>query len=320
MGNLNQNNIRECQSKFSLSYHVSFAHNCQQLVGFAGKDVLEVGGSLPKEFVLDYLQAKSWSAMETPDYDEALAEVGGSPHQGTAFDDIIRTSRRDDLGFRDRDLERYNLFIGKVEELPEEHYQKYDLIFSIAAFEHIHKMPQALEKMYLALRPGGKVFSMFCPIWSAPDGHHIPAVTDKQGVTIERGGENCPIPDWGHLTMRPPEMCAHLYQYTDRETADLLVYYIYNSDHINRFFLEDHLQFVEQSPFLAEILKPIYPRQAAPDAIEKLKRLYPGDRDFLSNGLMMVLAKPEEHASAAETLAEIPDETPTTNTGPAILF
>ena len=42
---LKQEQIQECQSKFNLSYHVNFAHICQQLVGFENKDVLEVGGS-----------------------------------------------------------------------------------------------------------------------------------------------------------------------------------------------------------------------------------------------------------------------------------
>jgi SAM-dependent methyltransferase len=292
MKTLNSENIRECQIQFSLSYHVNFAYRCQQLIGFQGKDVLEVGGSLPKDFVLEYLHVNSWSAMETPEYDEALAEVGGSPHQGTAFQDITKLQDKELLGFTNRKLDQYNLFIGKIEELPEEHYRKYDLIFSIAAFEHIHKIPQALEKMFAALRPGGKLFSMFCPIWSAHDGHHIPAVTDSHGVLIERGGSNCPIPPWGHLTMSPPEMCEHLYQHTDKKTADLLVYYIYNSDHINRFFLEDYLNFVQQSSFRIEKIERIYPTCENIEIQKTLKYLYPKKEDFLSNGLMLVLTKP----------------------------
>jgi len=290
---LNSENISECQKRFSLSYHITFANYCEQLIGFKGKDVLEVGGSLPQEFVLEWLNVKSWSAIETPEYDKAFSDL--VILDGEEFDlqaTIAKIEKQKKLGFKNRKFDQYNLFLGEIENLPEEHYQKYDLIFSIAAFEHIHKIPQALEKMFAALRPGGKLFSMFCPIWSAHDGHHIPAVTDSHGVLIERGSSNCPIPPWGHLTMSPPEMCEHLYQHTDKKTADLPVYYIYNSDHINRFFLEDYLNFVQQSSFSIEKVERIYPTSENIEIQETLKYLYPKNEDFLSNGLMLILSKP----------------------------
>jgi len=289
---LSETNIAECQSKFNLSYHVNFAYQCQQTIGFAGKDVLEVGGSLPEEFVLDYLQVRSWSAIETPEYDESLADVGGSPHQGTAFKDIIRTDRAS-LGFQNRTLDRYNLFLGKVEELPREYFQKYDLVFSIAAFEHIHKLPQALEKMYAALKPGGKLFSMFSPIWSAYDGHHLPAITDKNGTQMTRA-QNCPIPPWGHLTMRPPDLSRYLYRSLDRETADTIVYYVYNCDHINRFFSEDYINFIEQSPFRSLQVQPIFSSPLSPEMQQQLERLYPGRSQFSNNGFRVILERPLE--------------------------
>jgi glycosyltransferase involved in cell wall biosynthesis len=156
---LTESNISECQAKFSLSYHVPFAHWCQQLVGFEGKDVLEVGGSLPKEFVLDYLNVKSWSALEAPDFEVYLDRVA-SAAEGSNLGKVDYSV----FGFTDRELGDYNFFAGSIEELPPAYYQKYDLIFSIAAFEHIHKFPLALEKMFLALKPGGQLFSIFSPI------------------------------------------------------------------------------------------------------------------------------------------------------------
>ena len=286
---LSLHQLRSCQEKFNLSYHINFAYQCQQLVGFQGKDVLEVGGSLPKELVLDYLQVKSWSALETPDYDLSLAEVGGSPHQGTIFKDILHVDSTS-FGYENRILDSYNLFLAKIEDLPETHYETYDLIFSIAAFEHIHKLPQALEKMYLALRPGGKLFSMFCPVWSAHDGHHLPAITDQQGQRIERG-KNCIIPPWGHLLMRPAQLCQYLYQYTDKQTADLLAYYTYNSDHINRFFIEDYLEFIQMSPFDFSLVNRIFSKPPVSLIQQQLEQLHPGRKDFSSNGLMIILTK-----------------------------
>jgi glycosyltransferase involved in cell wall biosynthesis/SAM-dependent methyltransferase len=292
---LTESNISECQAKFNLSYHVPFAHLCQQLVGFEGKDVLEVGGSLPKEFVLDYLNVKSWSALEAPDFEVYLDRVA-SAAEGSNLGKVDYSA----FGFTDRELVDYNFFAGYIEELPPAYYQKYDLIFSIAAFEHIHKFPLALEKMFLALKPGGQLFSLFSPIWSAHDGHHLPPITEpNQGRTFNF--QNSPIPPWGHLLMRPPELCRYLYEHTDKETADAIVYHVYNSPHINRFFTEDYVGFINQSSFIVKRLEPVGQIQIQKNTQENLEKLYPGRTQFTNNGILAVLEKPENLGEKSPT-------------------
>lgn len=285
---LSESNIAECQSKFNLSYHVPFARICQDLVGFQGKDVLEVGGSLPPEFVFDYLHVKSWSGIETPDYEESLKQAGGLSHTGTILYDLQDVPK---LGFKDRSIEKYNFFLANIEDLPPEYYETYDLIFSIATFEHIHKLPAALDKMFLALKPGGKLFSLFAPIWSSCDGHHLPKITDRSGQVFDFA--NSPIPPWGHLLIRPPELCDYLYQYTDKETADLIVYYVYNSPHINRYFTEDYLSFIEASLFEIVQINLMFEVSVDESIQTRLERLCPGRRLFKNNGLLTLLERTE---------------------------
>ncbi|NBD19020.1 MAG: glycosyltransferase [Cyanobacteria bacterium] len=283
-----QSTIAECQAKFNLTYHVSYAYTCQNLVGFQGKDVLEVGGSLPEEFVFDYLNVNSWTGLETPEYEIDLKEAGGITHQGTVISEINDIQQ---YKFSSSTLSgRYNFFLENIEDLPSQYYEKYDLVFSIAAFEHIQKFPAALEKMYLALKPGGKLFSMFSPIWSAHDGHHLPEITDKQGNNYSFG--NSPIPPWGHLRMSPPTMCKHLYQFTDKETADRMVYYIYNSPFINRFFTEDYIEFINQSSFQVSQLNLTFQSQIDPQIQKELEERYQGKKNFTNNGILAVLEKP----------------------------
>ena len=153
-----QNVIKECQEKFNLTYHVPYAVQCLNAVGFTDKDVLEVGGSLPPEFTFDYLKVSSWTALETPEYEKALNDAGGLTHKGTLlFSNAIEVKK----GFGPVRENRYNFFLANIEEMPDTHFGQYDLVFSIATFEHIHKFPQALNKMYHALRSGGKLFSLF---------------------------------------------------------------------------------------------------------------------------------------------------------------
>lgn len=304
---LRQEQIQECQSKFKLSYHVNFAHICQELVGFENKDVLEVGGSLPPDFVFDYLGVKSWTGIETPDYDKSLEETGGITHTGTIIKDIKNTS---DYKFEDKQQGKYNLYLENIEDLPEEYYNQYDLIFSIATFEHIHKLPLALDKMFLALKPGGKLFSMFSPIWSAHDGHHLPDIVDKQGKKFVFYGY-CPIPPWGHLLMTPPEMYSHLCQFTDKETANLIVYYIYHSPHINRLFTEDYLEYINQSSFTTDYIDLIPSLPLDLELKSKLEELYPRRKYFQTNRILLICSKhgdKESVSSEQQKLESIKEE------------
>jgi SAM-dependent methyltransferase len=286
---LTKEQIQECQVKFNLSYHVNFAHICQELVGFENKDVLEVGGSLPHDFVFDYLGVKSWTGIETPDYEKSLEEIGGITHTGTIIKDIKNTS---DYKFKHKQQGTYNFYLENIEDLPEEYYNQYDLIFSIATFEHIHKLPLALDKMFLALKPGGKLFSMFSPIWSAYDGHHLPEMVDKQGKKFHFG--ESPIPPWGHLLMSPPEMYSHLCQFTDKETANLMVYYIYHSPHINRLFTEDYLAYINQSSFVNEKIDLIFTNPIDLKIKSRLEQFHPGKKYFQNNGILLIASKQED--------------------------
>ena len=283
---LTEQQVEECKSKFKLSYHIYYAKTCQDLVSFADKDVLEVGGSLPPEFVFDYLGVKTWTGVETPDYEKSLAEIGGLTHQGTIIRNIDQIS---DLSFKHKQNQRYNFYLDNIENLPETYYCQYDLIFSIATFEHIHKLPQALDKMFFALKPGGKLFTIFCPIWSAHDGHHLPEMTDKQGNNYNFA--NSPIPPWGHLLMTRGEMAKYLYQKIDKETADQMIYYVYQSNHINRYFTEDYFKAFELSLFTINKLELIFPLNINNSIEEQLKILYPKNNHFANNGILAILEK-----------------------------
>ena len=299
MKKLIQSNIEECQAKFNLSYHVNFTHLCEQLVGFADKDVLEVGGSLPKEFVFDYLNVKSWTALESPEYENSIKEVSDC----SLASSLGKITDYSNLRFdnKEKELGNYNFYAENIEDLPSNYYNKYDLIFSISVFEHIHKFPAALEKMFLALKPGGQLFAVFSPIWSTHDGHHLPLMTDLQDRSFDF--HNSPIPPWGHLLMKPAELCGYLYQFTDKKTADLITYYVYNSPHINRFFTEDYVEFINQSLFSVQKVEAIGLCEIDQVTQKTLEKLYPGRTQFANNGILAVLEKPHYNSGENKKIA-----------------
>ena len=254
--------VDRLKSEFGLSYHIHNASVAQQLVGFAGKRVFEVGGSLPEKLVLGHLGAAQWVALEEMDYwTETLSTglVSGTPPE-------MRAAKRPFTNATVEALQPYNLFHGSIVRLP-----------------------LALEKMRQVLKPGGKLFTMFSPVWSAHDGHHLPEIKDKAGRQWSFG--RSPIPQWGHLLLRPAEMLDLLTRTMDVETAREIVYFVYSSPHISRFFLDDYVEFVARSGFIPRVVTPIYQTPPPPQIQALLQSRYPGRTDFTHNGLLLVLER-----------------------------
>ena len=100
--------------------------------------------------------------MEAPANDQELGAANQS-HRNS-----------NDQQYKKNHADRYRHLYLDIEEISQDYYGQYDLIFSIACFEHIHRLHQALRVMHQCLSPGGRLFTMNSPIWSAFDGHHLP--------------------------------------------------------------------------------------------------------------------------------------------------
>ena len=146
--------------------------------------------------------------------------------------------------------------------------------------------------MYRALRPGGMLFTMYSPVWSAHDGHHLSPIKDKIGRRFSSAQRECPIPPFGHLLMSPPQLYRQLLKQMDAETAGRIVYQVYHSPQLNRLFSEDYIQYVNESPFHIEESNAIFQRHLPPDVQRQLETKYPGRKHFGNSGLFLKLRKP----------------------------
>lgn len=285
---INAQRTSNLQEQFGLSYQIPYALTADSLVGFEGKRVLEIGGSLPRGLVLDELKASQWISVEALDYwDELPPEA--EPQSASEPDRARIVGRLEDAAPVDQ-LPEHAVLVGGIEALPRSLHTSFDAIFSIACFEHVQRFPDALEAAFLALKPGGVLFSLFAPIWSAHDGHHLPVLFDAMGQKLKFSSS--PIPPWGHLTMTPPELHQYLLRHTDRATADRMIYFIFQSPHINRLFAEDYVRYVQASPFEVLRLEGVFPSHVPAGTQAVLERLYPRYRYFSNNGMLMLLRRP----------------------------
>lgn len=266
------------------SYQTGYVLQVDREVGFAGKDVLEVGGSLPESFVLEGLGVKSWTAVEYVGYYDYCGFSYPGQSIDTSFEAIAAQKRFE--------VQPYQVINGKIEHLPFPLFSQFDLVFSIAALPFLHAIPMATEKIFQALKVGGCYCASASPIWSCYNGHVLTSIESASGEEYHFG--NSPIPPWGHLLMNPPQMYDFLCRKTDRETAAKITYEVYNSQRANRFFLEDYREFVRLSPFSKGSFLPVFASPVPAEIQEKLTVLHPGYQNFSAQGFQLSLLRDRE--------------------------
>ena len=275
---LDQDQLNNYRDKFDLSYHINYLEFCRQIVPLQGLDVLEVGGALPASLVLDHLACNSWTCVEAPSYDEELGTANQIHRNDSDPDQAHKASGR------------YRHLYLNMEDIPGEHHGQYDLIFSIACFEHISRLPLALDIMHKCLKPGGQLFTMHSPIWSAFDGHHLP-VGIPERFDPHNHKQLYIFQPWGHLLQTRSQTYQDISARFDREFAEEIIYYAYNSNHINRYFSEDYATVFARSKFNVSNFQLTFLRPPSTPIQTALEARFPGYKQFSNNGILAVAQK-----------------------------
>jgi len=143
---------------------------------------------------------------------------------------------------KDRKDENYSMLQGDINSFayPDEYF---DGIVTMATFEHIKNLDQALENMKRLLKPGGKIISIFNPIWTSVIGHHYNFWLQE---------ENKLLPPWGHLWMTEDEMNIYLVEEKkiEPEKAREICHKVYHDDIINRMTRKDIYEAIISSGFI----------------------------------------------------------------------
>ena len=264
---------------WGLSAHQhSFFQEFLKYCDIRGKDVLELGGAMPSDLVIEYLGANSWTCVQSADY-----EAHRSDNQ--------KPSPEKNDG-------RYRPVWANAEDFLESTKEQWDIVFSIAAFEHVLKLPTVARLLPKVLKVGGSLFSIFAPIWSGPWGQHF---TDSVPERFGRPhGEwttqlifNSP---WDHLIYGTTEYLEIYTAKFDREFAEELTYQTYQSPQINRLHFEDYSYLFKKINLFPKINQGIFDIdiQHNTDLMimhNKCKNKYQGQiyRNFTSSGIALLL-------------------------------
>jgi hypothetical protein len=248
-----------------------------------GKDILELGGAMPKRLVIDHLKANSWTSVQSSEY----ANYRDDNQISTEFD-----------------TESYKTIYCQAENYLEELQPSFDAIFSIAAFEHFLKLPEVIRKIPTALNQNGILFSIFAPIWSGPFGHHPNCLLpfdknlNRLPQRIKWPAQDIFNTPWDHLLLGPSNFLKRYADKFDRYIAEEITYETFHSPQINRLHLEDYWNYFQQSTLKVRTFEPLFSLNIEDNShlsqlIKVLKDSYQskGYSDFIHSGIRVRLEK-----------------------------
>ena len=253
-------------------YHITVLDLLRASAETMGRSVLEVGGNnYPAEILLGDLGASRWVSVNRDIF--ALTPGESAIPLSQAETHFPFTGRL--------------IFQGCAEDLPALFDGQFDVVFSVAAFEHVLQLPRVLRRICAALRPGGKFFSHFAPIWSARLGHHLWLDDQRFNFTVPDI-----LPDYCHLLMSPPELhdwCVG--RYGEEKTCQI-VHQIFHSIHVNRLWYRDYLAYMTKSPFASWSARPAWNDAVSEENAARLAKRFPGveTSDFGVGGLIIEAA------------------------------
>jgi SAM-dependent methyltransferase len=190
--------------------------------------------------------------------------------------------------------ERWKVLSADARSLPFED-SSFDIVISVAAFEHFFELERAIEEAYRVLKVGGVLLSNFGPIWSGCWGHHL--WFQNKGTVYNFN--NIDVPPYGHLIMERREMKAWFKDRYGDVIAEKAVDYLYDSKEQNRLFFDDYERIFSDSKFDVSIFKgsenkerkKAYSEKELSFALDSVKSKYSSHYGFEFDSIIVKLVK-----------------------------
>jgi SAM-dependent methyltransferase len=213
-------------------------------------------------------------------------------------DNIDKTENADDFGFfrleessEKFDAHSYIKFNGDAGDIPETFYGQFDAVVSLCCFEHVQTLDIVVEKIYRSLKPGGRFYTSFAPIWSGAIGHHYYLCDKFYFNHTDRDG----VPPFIHLLWTEEQTRQY---FMDQPLPDgieqlnlLLEWCFHSTAPINHLFFEDYERIFAESSFKDYDIRPTWKTDIEPVLRQQLCEKYPGYQKFDYNGMKILAVK-----------------------------
>jgi len=185
----------------------------QATVGLSGRDVLEVGGCTPVAEVRR-MAPRSWVCFNLDEGAVADFNRDAQALQCPGYRALAQDAASIELEAR------------------------FEVAYSINSFEHIRDLATTLARIRSALVPGGALFTVFGPIWSADVGHHLSIPTERGPINMFDGV----LEPWEHLSSSPGDIYARLEPRLGAAIAQRVIEYVFSYPDLNRLSEADYLR------------------------------------------------------------------------------
>lgn len=251
-------------------YHIDFFNELSSRIDLKGKTILEIGGSdIHRDIIFEKFGIKKYVCVDKPW--QTHLETWKEHYASTPIYNFGEISLKDAIAKDD-----YVIFNGYGEDITDDFAGQFDLCISNCCLEHVVKLSEVFDKIYLSLKSGGKFYTRFGPIWSCAGGSHY-WFTDDFNFNFR-----APIPDFAHLTASYSDILELLKQ----KKPDLLshenaAWQIKNGGAVlNRYFYEDYAYMLDHSKFQKSSIRSYWDLQPNKETREILEKHYPHNRRF----------------------------------------
>ena len=225
-----------------------------------------------------------------------LLDVGASPHGFSlerALEKGVAAYLGLGLGVWEPVEVQHGRAVGRLvaayaDALPVES-ESVDLAMSLSTFEHFQDGAAVLRDIHRALRPGGRFFVSFQPVWTSSTGHHLHHLESVARL----------IPDWAHLLWTPASMRQALESRWPADASMSLadaIAWIYESSEINRVDVVALRKMFEAAPLTIEWMTPLLEEETSERRrlAGYLATLLPYSiGDLLTRGFSLMMRKPK---------------------------
>lgn len=283
MASVTSRDTNSIKKRFGLSYQVDALDRCDEWIGLAGRRVLEVGGALPAELVVDYYKVRSWVSVDDRSGYARLTGVTATDHP-TMTPNLVPPE------------EGWFAYDGRCNDLPRGFERRFDVAFCIATLEHVAGVPRFLDRLSAALIPGGAAMLLVGPVWSGWRGYHVYPDYFHPDEEKTRDLLSRLLP-WQHLLMPRLDFHKWLKRLYGGAFADRCWESIFESPRLNRLFYDDFLGAFADSHLSIRRLQranshpcPEHPEHAF--LLNAVWAMYPGRKGFNTDCFWVVLDLP----------------------------